>query len=144
MPFVDFYKKHIDYYNKTVHDMLTREIPLIPPNFPKNRKKRCNYFISDWIYWIPYEGISSYLRNKIQKALKKGICGFGEPSKFRRNKIFHLEDLMVMYGMLIQTLWKINTVHKCKMQHGMKNYLWVNSVIGISSIYPRMELAIMP
>ena len=40
MPFVDFYKKQIDYYNKTVHDILTKEIPLLLPNFPKNRKHR--------------------------------------------------------------------------------------------------------
>ena len=40
MPFIDFYKKQIDYYDKTVHDILTKEIPLILPNFPKNRKEK--------------------------------------------------------------------------------------------------------
>ena len=40
VPFVEFYKKLIDYYNKTVHDILMKEIPLTLPNFPKNRKKR--------------------------------------------------------------------------------------------------------
>ena len=40
MPFLDFYKKHIDYYNKTVHDILTKEIAVILPNFPKNRKEK--------------------------------------------------------------------------------------------------------
>ena len=38
--FIDFYKKQIDYYNKTVHDILTKEIPLILPNFQKNRKEK--------------------------------------------------------------------------------------------------------
>ena len=40
VPFIDFYKKQIDYYNKTVHDILTKEIPLILLNFPKNRKQK--------------------------------------------------------------------------------------------------------
>ena len=27
VPFIDYYKKQIDYHNKTVHDILTKEIP---------------------------------------------------------------------------------------------------------------------
>ena len=38
-----------------------------------------------------------------------------KPSKFRKKQIFHLEDLMVMYGIYnsdpLEKL--INTVHKC-------------------------------
>ena len=40
VPFVYSYKKQIDSYNKTVHDILTKEIPLILPNFPKNRQEK--------------------------------------------------------------------------------------------------------
>ena len=40
VPFVDFYKKQIDYYNKTVLDILSKKIPLILPNFPKNSKEK--------------------------------------------------------------------------------------------------------
>ena len=40
VPFVEFYKEQIDYYNKTVHNILTEQIPLILPNFPKNRKEK--------------------------------------------------------------------------------------------------------
>ena len=39
VPFVYFYKKQIDFYNKTVHDILTKEIPLLLPNFQKNKKE---------------------------------------------------------------------------------------------------------
>ena len=35
VPFVYFYMKQIDSYNKTVHDILTKEIPLILPKFQK-------------------------------------------------------------------------------------------------------------
>ena len=40
VPFVYFYKKQIDSYNKTAHDTLAKEIPLILSNFPKNRKEK--------------------------------------------------------------------------------------------------------
>ena len=40
VPFVDFYKEEIDYYNKIVHDILLKEIHLILPNLPKNRKEK--------------------------------------------------------------------------------------------------------
>ena len=54
VPFVDFYKKQIDYYNKTIHDNLAEEIPLILPNFPKNRKEKEGYnnFARNRFYWI--------------------------------------------------------------------------------------------
>ena len=41
---------------------------------------------------LVYEGISSYLHNKRQTALKKSICGYGNQINLERNKIFHLED----------------------------------------------------
>ena len=43
--------EQIDYYNKTVHDILMKEIPFILPNFPKNRNVRYNYFIRVRLCW---------------------------------------------------------------------------------------------
>ena len=39
IPFIDFYKKQIASYNHTVHEILTKEIPLILPNFSKSQMK---------------------------------------------------------------------------------------------------------
>ena len=115
VPFIDFYKKQIDYYNKTVHDILTKEIPLILPNFPKNRKKRgiITSLVIGYIR-LAYEGISSYLHNKTPKALKKVFVAMENQVNLERNKVFHLEDLMVMYSIYnLDTSEKlINTVHK--------------------------------
>ena len=48
VPFIDLYKKQFDYNNKTVNDILTKEIPLILPNSPpKERKEVYNYFTSN-------------------------------------------------------------------------------------------------
>ena len=38
VPFIDFYKKQINSYNCTAYEILMKEISLILPNFPKDRK----------------------------------------------------------------------------------------------------------
>ena len=40
VPFVDFYKKQIEYYNSTAYKILTKEISLILPTFPKERNQK--------------------------------------------------------------------------------------------------------
>ena len=77
VPFIDFYKKQIDFYNKTVHAILTKEISLILPNFLKNRNEKRGIITSLVTRFIrlAYEGVSSYLHNKRQKALKKSLLG---------------------------------------------------------------------
>ena len=50
VPFTDFYKKQIDYFNKTVHDILTRDSFDISKE--QKRKDRYNYFISNRIYQV--------------------------------------------------------------------------------------------
>ena len=83
--FVDFYKNEIDYYKKTVDDILMKEIPLILPNFPKNekRRERYKYFIR-----LAYIGISSYLQSKRQTTLKKAFIAMENEVNVERNKIF--------------------------------------------------------
>ena len=100
VPLVDYYKKQINYYNKTVHDILTKEISFILPNFPKNRKEKrgiITLLVTGFIR-LAYEGISSYLHNKRQKALKKAFTAIENQINLQRNKMFHLEDSLVMYS----------------------------------------------
>ena len=80
VPFIDFYKKQIDYYNKTAHRCLTKEISLVLPSLSKDIKEKRSIIVSLVTNFISlaYEGISSYLYNKRQKALKKSICGYGK------------------------------------------------------------------
>ena len=85
-----------------------------------------------------YEGISSYLHNKREKALKKAFLSMKNQDNLQRNKIFHLKDSVVMYSIYnSDTLEKlISTVHKIqhKTTWNEKNHLWVNSIIGINGI----------
>ena len=75
VPYVNFYKKQIAYYNCTAYEMLVNGIGLILPTFPKdNRHQRSiiGSLISGFIS-LAYEGISSFLHHKHQKALQKAV-----------------------------------------------------------------------
>ena len=62
VPFVYIYKKQIDYYNKTVHGFLMKDILLILPNFSKNKKEKIGIItlLLTGFIRLEYEGISSY------------------------------------------------------------------------------------
>ena len=61
-----------------------------------------------------FEGISSYLQHKRQKALQKAMYTMKKRQNIERNRVFHLEDSMIMYGVYnVDTLEKlIQMVHK--------------------------------
>ena len=63
---------------------------------------------------LVYEGISSYLNSKRQKALKKASMAMENQVNLQRNKIFHLKYLMVMYGIYNSDILEklIANVHK--------------------------------
>ena len=111
---VDFYKKQIDYYSKTFCDILMKEI-LILLNFPKNRKEKGAIITSlvTGFIGLVYKGVSSYLHNKTQTALKKAYFVMENQVNLERNKTFHLEDPMVMYGIYSLDIFEklINTGH---------------------------------
>ena len=115
VPFIYFYKEEIDYYNQTAHEMLTNEISLILPMFPKERKEKRTIItlLVTSLISLPYEGISSYLHYRRQKALHKAFVAMENKVNLQKT-VFHLEDLVVMYGIYnSETLEQlIDTVHK--------------------------------
>ena len=92
VPFVDFYKKQISSYNCTEHKILTNEISLILPNFPKDRKEKRSIIASlvTGFIGLVYEGISSYLHNKRQKTLHKAFMAMENKENLQCNKIILL------------------------------------------------------
>ena len=83
---------------------MTNEIALILPTFTKyDRQKRgiITSLITGFI-GLAYEGISSFLHHRRQKALQKSVHVM--KVDLQCNKTFHLEDSVVMYGVYIQTL----------------------------------------
>ena len=100
VPFIDYYKKQIFSYNHTAHTILMNEISLILLNFSKDRKEKTGIIASLVTSFIglAYEGISSNLYNKRQQALCKTFVGMENKVNLQCNKIIHLENSMVMYG----------------------------------------------
>ena len=86
------------------------------PNFTKqdiHKRGIITSLITDFI-GLAYEGISSFLDHRRQKALQKVVHAIENKVDLQCNKIFHLEDSMVMYGVYSSgTLEDLrNTVHK--------------------------------
>ena len=60
---------------------------------------------------LAYEQISSYLNIKRQNALQKAFRSKGKNVDLARNKIYHLENSMIIYGIYIaETVEKITNI----------------------------------
>ena len=100
-PYVKFYKQQIDYYNQTAYNLLQNEIGLILPSF-NNRKKRFLTTIlgtvATKVIGLAFEGISGFLHHKRHKALQKAVNIINSKTDIGHNRVYHLEDTMIMYG----------------------------------------------
>ena len=116
VPFVEFYKKQIAYYNNTAYEVLTNEIDLILPTFLRDKRNKRSIIgsVISGIISLVYEGISSFLHHKRQKTLHKAVKAMERKADIHHNKIFHVEDTMIMYGIYnSDTLAQlIETVHR--------------------------------
>ena len=54
--------------------------------------------IASTIIGLAYEGISSFLQHKRHKALHKTVTVMERKTDLQHNKIHHLGDTMIMYG----------------------------------------------
>ena len=96
--FVMYYKRLIKSYNHTVHNILENAINLILPQIP--RKQKCGIIstlVSSFI-GLAYEGISSLLHHKQNKALYKAVKAVGNKATTQHNKLIQLENSMLIYG----------------------------------------------
>ena len=112
-PFVIYYKRLMTSYNNTMHNILEKEINLLLPQIP--RVQKCGIitlFVSSFI-GLAYEGISIFLQNKRNKALHKAITAMDSKADIQHNRLMHLENSMLMYGVYnAETSAKlIKTVH---------------------------------
>ena len=106
-------KDRLSSYNNTAHNILKNEIDLILPQIP--RKQKCSIIttiVSSFIGLV-YEGISSFLHNKRNKALHKAVKAMDSKATNQHNTLIQLENSMFMYGIYnAETLERlIDTVH---------------------------------
>ena len=115
-PYIQYYKKQTEHYNQTATDIMTNEIALMLPTFNKNERQKRGIITSliTGFIGLVYEGISSFLHYKRQKALQKAVNVMKDKVDIQQNKIFHLEDSMVMKGIYNSDTLEdlIKTVHK--------------------------------
>ena len=103
VPYVRLYQKQVQYYNQTTYNISQNEINLILPilNEP-NRKKRFLSAVLGTVaskfIGLAFEGISSILHHKRHKILNKAIKEINERQNIEHNRIYHLEDTMIIYS----------------------------------------------
>ena len=112
-PFVTYCKGLMKSYNNTVHNILEKKINLLLPQICRVQKcGNMNMLVSSFI-GLAYEGISNFLQNKRNKALHKAITAMDSKADIQHNRLMHLENSMLMYGVYnAETLEKlIKIVH---------------------------------
>ena len=74
-PHINHYRKQITYYNQTATDILTNELALILPTFPKQDRQMRGIITSliTGFIGLAYEEIFSFLHHKRQKALENVV-----------------------------------------------------------------------
>ena len=63
-PFVTYYKKLIDSYNNTAHNIVEKEIKLLLPQVKRKQKRGIITTLVSSFVRLAYEGISSFLQHK--------------------------------------------------------------------------------
>ena len=112
-PFVSYYRKLINSYNKTAHNILENEIKPLLPQISKQKCGIITILVSGFI-GLTYEGISSFLQQKCETALQKAVDAMNNQATMQCNKLMKLDNIMLMYGIYnTETLEKlIDTVHE--------------------------------
>ena len=72
-PFVNYYKRLIKSYNNTAHNILENEINLFLPQI--HRKQKCGIITTlvPSFIGLTYEGMSSFLHHRRNKALHQAV-----------------------------------------------------------------------
>ena len=115
--------------NKTAYHILKNKVDLILPTFSEGRMSKRGLFstIISGFVGLAYEGISSFLHSRRHKALHKAICAMTSKVDIQRNRLIHLENTLVMYGVYntetLEKTYKKFYMHYTVDNPCMKNYL---------------------
>ena len=72
-PFVVYYKRLIKSYNNTTHNISENELNLLLPQIPRGQKCGIITILVSSFIGLAYEGISSFLHLRQNKALHKAV-----------------------------------------------------------------------
>ena len=117
IPYMAFYKMQIKSHNITAHHILKNEVDLTLPKFYEGEKSKRGIFgalISGFIGLV-LEGISSFSHHRRYNALHKAVKAMSVSMNTQRNKVMHLENTLIMYG-----IYNAETLEKLvKMVHAL-------------------------
>ena len=142
-PYAQLCQRQIQYYNHTAYDTLANDIGRILPIFLTDHRHKRGAILSSIlgsvassIIGLAYEGISSFLHHKRHKALHKAVAVMDKKTNIQHNRIHHLEDTMIMYGVYnSDTLTDlIDTLHR------MQNFTTWNEKTSAGKLHDWMEL----
>ena len=112
-PFVIYYKRLINSYNNTTHNILEKEIKLLLPQVQSRQKHGIITTLVSNFIGLAYEGIFSFLHHKQNNALHKVVQAMDDKANIQHHQLMKLDNSMLMYGVYnAETLEKlIKTVH---------------------------------
>ena len=86
--------------------------------------------IASKVIGLAFEGISSFLHRKRHKAPQKVVNVINSKAEIDHNRVYHLEDTMIMYGKYnSDTLMDlINTVHQMHNSTTWKEKIYANEM----------------
>ena len=90
---------------------------------------------------LPLKGILSFLHNRRHKALHKAVHTMSSKTDIQRNKLMHLEDSLVMYGVYsTETLENlIRTVHALHSRQSMYKSLFPGHMTNAYKYFSQMH-----
>ena len=142
-PYMAFYKMQINAHNKTAHHILKNKVDVILPKFSEGRKSKRGIFrtIISGFVGLTFKGSSSFLLNRKHRALYKAVCTMSSKTDTQRNKLMHLEDILVMYGVYnAETLDElIKTVHTLHSRQSLYESLFTGQVTKAYGYYSQMH-----
>ena len=129
--------------NATAHHILKNEVDLILPKFYTEQRYKRGIFgtiISGFI-GLAFEGISSFLHYKRHKALHKAVKAMSISMDVQRNKLMHLENTLVMYGIYnAETLEKlVKTVQVMHSRQSLIEGLFAGQSAAAYEAYSQMH-----
>ena len=142
-PYMAFCKMQIKAHNSTPHNILKNKVDLILPKFYEGQKNKRGIFsmiISGFIGLV-FKGISSFLNHKRHKALHKAVKAMSVTMGIQRNKLMHLENTLVMYGIYnAETLENlVKTVHALYSRQTLYENLFTDKTLAAYESHSQMH-----
>ena len=87
--------------------------------------------LASGVIGLAFEGISSFLHHKRHKALTEVVNIMKEKADLQHNRVYHLEDTMIMYSKYNSDMlmYLINTVHHMQNLTTWKEKMFVGKMI---------------